>query len=124
MDGLVAEALRLLREAGCLDLLAEGVVGSARPTRRAAGSVAAAVAACSPPRSARKVEQQMRDCGRGRQVSDVMATLGRSATCRGSLLIWLLGNMRYACVEAGGGRSGAHSGDGWQAFRAREGQGR
>ncbi|KAJ1159641.1 hypothetical protein NDU88_000146 [Pleurodeles waltl] len=50
MDPRVEEAMRLLREAGCLDLLADGGACRERPTRQAASGVAAAVAACSPPR--------------------------------------------------------------------------
>ncbi|KAJ1097132.1 hypothetical protein NDU88_002259 [Pleurodeles waltl] len=53
MDVGVSQPLRLLRKAGRLDLLAEGVAGRARPARRAASSVAAAVATCSPPRGTR-----------------------------------------------------------------------
>ncbi|KAJ1106080.1 hypothetical protein NDU88_003483 [Pleurodeles waltl] len=43
--------MRLLREAGRLDLLAEGVACRERPMWQAASGVAAAVAACSSPRS-------------------------------------------------------------------------
>ncbi|KAJ1145550.1 hypothetical protein NDU88_011836 [Pleurodeles waltl] len=43
----VQEALRLLEEAGRLDLLQGGVGGSSRPPRRASGGVAAAVLAYS-----------------------------------------------------------------------------
>ncbi|KAJ1140531.1 hypothetical protein NDU88_006882 [Pleurodeles waltl] len=42
--------MRLLRDAGRLDLLADGGACRERPTRRAASGVAAAVAACSLPR--------------------------------------------------------------------------
>ncbi|KAJ1127161.1 hypothetical protein NDU88_005564 [Pleurodeles waltl] len=51
MDVRVEEAMRLLCEAGRLDLLADGVAYRDRPVRQAASRVAAAVAACSPPRS-------------------------------------------------------------------------
>ncbi|KAJ1151941.1 hypothetical protein NDU88_004720 [Pleurodeles waltl] len=51
MDARVAEAMRLLREAGHLDLLADGVACRERLMRQAASGVAAAVAACSSPRS-------------------------------------------------------------------------
>ncbi|KAJ1156030.1 hypothetical protein NDU88_008755 [Pleurodeles waltl] len=51
MDARVAEAMRLLREAGRLDLLADGVACRERPMRQAASGVTAAVAACSSPRS-------------------------------------------------------------------------
>ncbi|KAJ1211285.1 hypothetical protein NDU88_006646 [Pleurodeles waltl] len=53
MDRRVTEALRLLREAGWLDLLADGGGRGARPAREAAKGVAAAIAACSPPRGTR-----------------------------------------------------------------------
>ncbi|KAJ1137475.1 hypothetical protein NDU88_003873 [Pleurodeles waltl] len=50
MDERVAQALRLLREAGRLDLLAAGADGGVggRPALRAASQVVAAVVACSP----------------------------------------------------------------------------
>ncbi|KAJ1137027.1 hypothetical protein NDU88_003440 [Pleurodeles waltl] len=51
MDARVEEAMRLLREAGRLDLLADGVACRDCLVRQAASGVAAAVAACSPPRS-------------------------------------------------------------------------
>ncbi|KAJ1152205.1 hypothetical protein NDU88_004982 [Pleurodeles waltl] len=51
MDGRVMEALRLLREAVRLDLLADGGDRSARVAWQAANGVA--VAACSPPRGKR-----------------------------------------------------------------------
>ncbi|KAJ1142306.1 hypothetical protein NDU88_008633 [Pleurodeles waltl] len=47
----VQAALRLLTEAGCLDILKEDVVGPSRPPRRASSGVAVAVLACSPPRA-------------------------------------------------------------------------
>ncbi|KAJ1200406.1 hypothetical protein NDU88_004230 [Pleurodeles waltl] len=53
MDARVAEAMRLLREASRLDLLADGVACCERPMRQAASGVAAAVAACSSPWSGR-----------------------------------------------------------------------
>ncbi|KAJ1175410.1 hypothetical protein NDU88_000698 [Pleurodeles waltl] len=51
-DAKVLEALALLRQAGRLDLLKDGALAPARPARRASAGVAAAVAACSPPRVA------------------------------------------------------------------------
>ncbi|KAJ1186421.1 hypothetical protein NDU88_003202 [Pleurodeles waltl] len=48
----VQQALALLREAGRLDLLAPEALAPGRPVRRASAGVAAAVAACSPPRAA------------------------------------------------------------------------
>ncbi|KAJ1141251.1 hypothetical protein NDU88_007585 [Pleurodeles waltl] len=53
MDGHVVEALRLLREAGRLDFLADGGERGTRPARQAANGVAAAVTACSSPRGRR-----------------------------------------------------------------------
>ncbi|KAJ1082629.1 hypothetical protein NDU88_002794 [Pleurodeles waltl] len=52
MDPKVQQALALLKEAGRLDLVAPEALGAGRPVRRASAGVAAAVAACSPPRSA------------------------------------------------------------------------
>ncbi|KAJ1135242.1 hypothetical protein NDU88_001686 [Pleurodeles waltl] len=51
MDPKVRQALALLKEAGRLDLVAPEAFGAGRPVRRASAGVAAAVAACSPPRS-------------------------------------------------------------------------
>ncbi|KAJ1190002.1 hypothetical protein NDU88_006742 [Pleurodeles waltl] len=50
MDPKVEEALALLRQAGRLDLVNFGALAPSRPARRASAGVAAAVAACSPPR--------------------------------------------------------------------------
>ncbi|KAJ1169038.1 hypothetical protein NDU88_000945 [Pleurodeles waltl] len=50
-DEEVQAALRLLTEAGRLDILKEGVVGPSRPLWRASSGVAVAVLACSPPRT-------------------------------------------------------------------------
>ncbi|KAJ1137476.1 hypothetical protein NDU88_003874 [Pleurodeles waltl] len=60
MDERVAQALRLLREAGRLDLLVAGADGGVggRPALRAASQVVAAVVACSPPCSPKKKERQ------------------------------------------------------------------
>ncbi|KAJ1190208.1 hypothetical protein NDU88_006946 [Pleurodeles waltl] len=69
MDPRVRQALRLLEEAGRLDLLAEDGARRERPVRQAASGVAAAVAACSPPRGrgcrSRRVPQ-VRGSGAGR----------------------------------------------------------
>ena len=54
MSNRVADALRILKEAGRFDLLSEEAKGEGprmRPTRKASGGVAAAVLACSPPRA-------------------------------------------------------------------------
>ncbi|KAJ1191129.1 hypothetical protein NDU88_000445 [Pleurodeles waltl] len=59
----VQAALRLLTEAGRLDMLKEGVIGPSRPARRASSGVVAVVLACSPPR-ALAVRQAV--SGRGR----------------------------------------------------------
>ncbi|KAJ1164252.1 hypothetical protein NDU88_004697 [Pleurodeles waltl] len=56
-DPKVLEAVALLRQAGRLDLLREGALESGRPARRASAGVAAAVAACSPPRMVEKVRK-------------------------------------------------------------------
>ncbi|KAJ1176109.1 hypothetical protein NDU88_001392 [Pleurodeles waltl] len=50
-DPKILEAVALLRHACRLDLLVEGALAPERPARRASAGVAAAVAACSPPRS-------------------------------------------------------------------------
>ncbi|KAJ1164676.1 hypothetical protein NDU88_005110 [Pleurodeles waltl] len=63
----VQEALRLLEEAGRLDLLQEGVGGPSRPPRRASGGVAAAVLACSTSRDVGG-RQAGRGCAGGRRV--------------------------------------------------------
>ncbi|KAJ1180548.1 hypothetical protein NDU88_005769 [Pleurodeles waltl] len=54
MDQRVLRATELLKEAGRLDLLTAPAARRERPVRRAAGGVAAAVAACSPPRGSQK----------------------------------------------------------------------
>ncbi|KAJ1129025.1 hypothetical protein NDU88_007396 [Pleurodeles waltl] len=51
-DAKVLEALALLKQAGRMDLLREEALVPGRPARRASAGVAAAVAACSPPRPA------------------------------------------------------------------------
>ncbi|KAJ1218394.1 hypothetical protein NDU88_005974 [Pleurodeles waltl] len=62
MDARVLRAMELLKEAGRLDLLAAPAASRDRPVRRAASGVAAAVAACSPPRE----RKQVSGAGRGR----------------------------------------------------------
>ncbi|KAJ1141198.1 hypothetical protein NDU88_007533 [Pleurodeles waltl] len=65
MDPRVEEAMRLLKEAGRLDLLAEGGACRVRPARQSASGVAA----CSPPRkSGGRRDPQVRSLwsGRGR----------------------------------------------------------
>ncbi|KAJ1165258.1 hypothetical protein NDU88_005686 [Pleurodeles waltl] len=66
-DGKVQEAMRLLREAGRLNLIQGGVGGPSRPSRRASSGVAAAVLACSTSRGgARKQPVSRRGGGRAR----------------------------------------------------------
>ncbi|KAJ1197594.1 hypothetical protein NDU88_001451 [Pleurodeles waltl] len=64
-DPKVLEAVTLLRQAGRLDLLKEGALEPGRPARRASAGVAAAVAACSPPRVAEKVSGVSKGAGAG-----------------------------------------------------------
>ncbi|KAJ1149699.1 hypothetical protein NDU88_002504 [Pleurodeles waltl] len=52
LDAKVLEAVALLKQAGRMDLLREEALAPGRPARRASAGVAAAVAACSPPRPA------------------------------------------------------------------------
>ncbi|KAJ1117895.1 hypothetical protein NDU88_006091 [Pleurodeles waltl] len=51
-EAKVLEAVALLRQTGRLDLLKDGALAPTRPVRKASAGVAAAVAACSPPREA------------------------------------------------------------------------
>ncbi|KAJ1090727.1 hypothetical protein NDU88_003856 [Pleurodeles waltl] len=60
-EGKVQQALRLLEEAGRLDLVRPGAAAAARPVRKAASGVATAVMACSPPRCANGAKQQVYD---------------------------------------------------------------
>ncbi|KAJ1142761.1 hypothetical protein NDU88_009074 [Pleurodeles waltl] len=67
MDRRVIQAMKLLREAGRLDLLVEGTAHKDRPVQRVASGVAAAVAACSPPRRSQvRATPQVRRVGGGR----------------------------------------------------------
>ncbi|KAJ1166609.1 hypothetical protein NDU88_007008 [Pleurodeles waltl] len=59
----VKAALALLKKAGRMDLVREEALAPGHPARRASGGVAAAVAACSPPRAGAGV--QVRGFGRG-----------------------------------------------------------
>ncbi|KAJ1187963.1 hypothetical protein NDU88_004728 [Pleurodeles waltl] len=65
MDQRVLRAMELLKEAARLDLLAAPAARRERPVRRAVSGVAAAVAACSPPRGSQKQPAVSR-AGRGR----------------------------------------------------------
>ncbi|KAJ1108531.1 hypothetical protein NDU88_005907 [Pleurodeles waltl] len=75
MDQRVIRAMELLKEAGRLDLIAAPAAPRARPARRAASGVAAAVVACSPPRG----RQQVSGAGRGRSGRLALAGRGRMA---------------------------------------------
>ncbi|KAJ1129389.1 hypothetical protein NDU88_007760 [Pleurodeles waltl] len=52
-DQLVQQALQMLQEAGCMDLVHESALEHIHPTRKAASGVAVAVWVCSPPRDLR-----------------------------------------------------------------------
>ncbi|KAJ1164774.1 hypothetical protein NDU88_005208 [Pleurodeles waltl] len=71
MDPKVQEALDLLRQAGRLDVVNFGALAPARPACRASAGVAAAVAACSPPRHVEGAQvrggkgKALREAGRG-----------------------------------------------------------
>ncbi|KAJ1130619.1 hypothetical protein NDU88_008970 [Pleurodeles waltl] len=73
MDQRVIRALELLKEAGCLDLIAAPAAPRVRPVQRAASGVAATVAACSPPRG----RQPVSGLGRGRSGGMALAHKGR-----------------------------------------------
>ncbi|KAJ1161179.1 hypothetical protein NDU88_001666 [Pleurodeles waltl] len=71
-EDLIQQALALLEEVGSLDLLTPATRPHARPVGRASGGVAAAVAACSPPRDAdREIEVSLRGRSRTRRVASV-----------------------------------------------------
>ncbi|KAJ1166729.1 hypothetical protein NDU88_007126 [Pleurodeles waltl] len=80
MDPRVEEAMRLLKEAGRLDLLAEGGACRVRPAWQAASGVAAAVAVCSAPqKSGGRRAPQVRSIGSGRgRTGSVWAAYGLS----------------------------------------------
>ncbi|KAJ1216731.1 hypothetical protein NDU88_004330 [Pleurodeles waltl] len=59
VEAKVQQALRLLEEAGRQDLVRPEAAPAARPTRRAASGVAAAVLACSPTRRVTAVKKEM-----------------------------------------------------------------
>ncbi|KAJ1104446.1 hypothetical protein NDU88_001858 [Pleurodeles waltl] len=67
MDPRVRQVMQLLKEAGRLDLLVEAGARRKRPARQGASGVAAAVAACSPPRgSGSRRATQVRGLGVGK----------------------------------------------------------
>ncbi|KAJ1124403.1 hypothetical protein NDU88_002864 [Pleurodeles waltl] len=67
VEARVLEAVALLRQAGRMDLLKDGALAPGRPARRASAGVAAAVAACSPPRVAGACKVRGASRGRGRR---------------------------------------------------------
>ncbi|KAJ1179663.1 hypothetical protein NDU88_004897 [Pleurodeles waltl] len=73
MDKRVVRALELLKEAGRLDLITAPAAPRERPARWAASGVAAAVAACSPPRE----RTQVSGAGRGRNGRLALSHKGR-----------------------------------------------
>ncbi|KAJ1104120.1 hypothetical protein NDU88_001535 [Pleurodeles waltl] len=95
--------MELLREPGRLDLIVAPAAPRERPARRAASGVAAAVAACSPPRG----RQQVSGAGRGRSGRLALASKG-----------WIAGGSRRqlrplgARLLRGGGNGGAGGGAG------------
>ncbi|KAJ1175967.1 hypothetical protein NDU88_001252 [Pleurodeles waltl] len=81
MDARVVRAMELLKEAGRLDLLAAPAAPRDRPVRRAASGVAAAVAACSPPRERKQVSGAGHEWGgpwAGREVGPGLPWAGRN----------------------------------------------
>ncbi|KAJ1130225.1 hypothetical protein NDU88_008581 [Pleurodeles waltl] len=68
VDAKVLEAVALLQQAGRMDLLKDEAFAPGRPARRASAGVAAAVAACSPPRAERS---QVRGGSQGAEVKGV-----------------------------------------------------
>ncbi|KAJ1139672.1 hypothetical protein NDU88_006039 [Pleurodeles waltl] len=101
MDARVVRAMELLKEAGRLDLLAAPAAPWERPVRRAASGVAAAVAACSPPRE----RKQVSGAGRGRSGRLAPGYPGRAATSLKSRPR-PLGVRRPRGGSHGGGRGG------------------
>ncbi|KAJ1137544.1 hypothetical protein NDU88_003942 [Pleurodeles waltl] len=73
-ESKVRSALALLRQAGRMDLVREEALAPGRPVRRASAGVAAAVAACLPPRAG--TGWQVRLVGRGRAVRSLRVRLG------------------------------------------------
>ncbi|KAJ1217899.1 hypothetical protein NDU88_005486 [Pleurodeles waltl] len=101
----VQEALRLLEEAGRLDLLQGGVGGSSRPPRRASAGVATAVLACSTARDGgRRQAVSMRGRVRGRAGGELASGRGRaSETHRAAPLGSLRARGAAVCVRASSG---------------------
>ncbi|KAJ1210806.1 hypothetical protein NDU88_006168 [Pleurodeles waltl] len=89
MDPKVQEALALLRQAGRLDLVKEEALAPSRPARCASAGVAAAVAACSPPRPANGAQVRVPKGRAFREASPgasgaVRGQAKRGGTARGS----------------------------------------
>ncbi|KAJ1101749.1 hypothetical protein NDU88_006813 [Pleurodeles waltl] len=83
MDPKVRQALALLKEAGRLDLVAPEAFGAGCPVRRASAGVAAAVAACSPPRSTGREKVSALGGRAGEEAGRVSSRAGRGRA-RGS----------------------------------------
>ncbi|KAJ1170920.1 hypothetical protein NDU88_002791 [Pleurodeles waltl] len=123
MESKVQQALALLREAGRLDLVAPEALAQGHPVRRASAGVAAAVAACSPPRAAASGKM---NAGRGRAVREAGLGAGRAARGRGGVS----GRAREAprasleaCLGQRARASGstARRGPAWRRYGARSG---
>ncbi|KAJ1135742.1 hypothetical protein NDU88_002174 [Pleurodeles waltl] len=82
MDPRVQEAMALLRQAGCLDLVEALAPG--RPARRASARVAAAVAVCSPQRPANGAQVRVPKGRTFREVGSGTSRVGRGRAKRGS----------------------------------------
>ncbi|KAJ1106738.1 hypothetical protein NDU88_004138 [Pleurodeles waltl] len=102
MDQRVIRAMELLKEAGCLDLIAAPAAPRDRPVRRAASGVAAAVAACSPLQD----RKQVSGAGRGRSGRLALTHKGRVAVGSRSQLR-PLGARRPRGARNGGAGGGA-----------------
>ncbi|KAJ1194013.1 hypothetical protein NDU88_003308 [Pleurodeles waltl] len=83
-DPKVLQALALLREAGRLDLVAPEALSPGRLVRRAAAGVAAAVAACSPPRSTSSGKVSLSKGRAWREAGPATGRAGRGRGMRGS----------------------------------------
>ncbi|KAJ1126882.1 hypothetical protein NDU88_005288 [Pleurodeles waltl] len=106
MEGEYVEAvLSLLKKAGCMDLVRQEALAALRPARKAAQRVAAAVMACSPPRSSTRAEQVRRP--------------GRAPAAKSSRMVSKAAGLKKGFrVLTHGGRGGAGGG------RARAAKGR
>ncbi|KAJ1157286.1 hypothetical protein NDU88_010001 [Pleurodeles waltl] len=82
IDGKVAEAVELLKEAGRLDLLREEALITGRPVRKASAGVATAVVACSPPRAA---TMQVKGVAQGAAAAQGVSAAGKGRAGRRGL---------------------------------------